>query len=115
MKKFAVDISTDNHGNINYPIEITSTLKIYNLGVIDYKRAGFHSSSNIYPIGFKAVRDHQSCVKANGRAHYTCEILEQNDKPVFKVTSSEFPHDAVVKDSCSGAWMVFANKINELT
>ena len=115
LKKLAVDIQTDNQGNITYPIEITATLKILNLGFIDFKRPGFHSSSNIYPIGYKATRDHQSCVKPNGRAHYTCEILEQNDKPVFRVTSSEFPNDSVVKDSCSGAWMVFANKINELS
>ena len=98
-----------------YPIEITQTLKVLNLGVIDWTRPLFHTSSNIYPIGFKSIRDHQSCKVISGRAKYTCEVLCRDDKPVFRVTSSEFPEMPVEKDSASGAWMFFAKKINDLT
>jgi len=44
-----------------------------------------------------------------------CEVLEKDDKPLFRVTSSEYPDEPIIKDSASGAWMFFANKINDLT
>jgi hypothetical protein len=36
LKISAFAVQTDKEGNIVYPIEITGTLKILNLGVIDY-------------------------------------------------------------------------------
>lgn len=43
FKASACTIKTDVNGNIVYPIEITGTLRILNLGTIDYKRKLFHT------------------------------------------------------------------------
>ena len=112
LNKFRIQLSCDPNGNIIYPIEITQSLRIESLGVIDYGRPMFHTASNIYPIGYRSVRDHQSCKNPNTRAQYFCEVLERDNRPLFKVTCSDYPDDPIEKDSCSGCWMFFANKIN---
>lgn len=48
----AVKFDRDNRGDVMYPIFVSPTLKIMNLGVIDYQRPFFHSNRNIFPIGY---------------------------------------------------------------
>ena len=60
VKAAACTVKIDVEGNIVYPIEITGTLRILNLGVVDYSRKLFHTSTNIFPIGYKSIREHQS-------------------------------------------------------
>jgi hypothetical protein len=43
-----------------------------------------------------------------------CEILDGGKKPVFKVTSSEFQDEPLIKDSASGCWLEIVKKIELL-
>jgi hypothetical protein len=62
-KKFTkVNIERDLEGNIIYPIVITPTLSILNLGIVDWERPAYHSEKNIFPIGFKSLRRNTSMV-----------------------------------------------------
>ncbi len=62
-KKFTkVNVERDLEGNIVYPIQISPTLQILNLGIIEWERPAYHSEKNIFPIGFKAVRKNTSMV-----------------------------------------------------
>ena len=109
-----VNIRTDSTGNIIYPIEVTGTLKVLNLGQIEYSRPAFHTHSNIFPIGYVAIREHASMYQIGQKASYQCEVIDDGSKPVFKVTCSEAPHNPVERDTASGAWLEFVKKINQL-
>ena len=109
-----MNVRTDEQGNIIYPIAVTGTLKILNLGVIDPSRTLFHSVANIFPIGFKSVREAASILEVGKRAEYTCEVLDDGSKPMFKVTCSEDPHNPIIRDSASGAWLDFVKRTNEI-
>ena len=112
--KYRVNIETDEDGNIKYPLIIHQSLRIMDLGYVDYERPWYHTQSNIFPIGFKSVRTHSSMISLGQRADYTCEILDGGDKPQFRVTSSEDPDNSVTRDSTSGCWLEFAKKIEEI-
>ena len=114
LKASNLNVRTDESGNIIYPISVTGTLKIMNLGRVDYTRNLFHSASNIFPIGFKSVREAQSILEIGKRADFTCEVLDDGQKPMFKVTCSEEPHNPVIKDSASGAWLEFVKRTNDI-
>ena len=104
----------DEAGNIVYPIVVTGTLKILSLGTIDPHRNLFHSASNIFPIGFRSVREAAGIKEIGRRADYTCEILDDGSKPMFKVTCSEEPDNPVIRDSASGAWLDFVKRTNDI-
>lgn len=106
-----MNIDTDDEGNIKYPIIIHQSLKILDLGSIESDRQFYHTSSNIFPIGFTSIRIHSSINDVGGRAEYTCEILDGGEKPMFKVTSSEDPENPIMRESTSGCWLEFAKKI----
>ena len=110
------EIPRDKDGSIIYPINISSTLQILNLGTIDFKRDAFHSSRNIFPIGYKCVRVAPSMFdRANKRANYICEILDGGDKgPIFRVTSEEDSKNPIIRDASSAAWIEIMRKVNEL-
>ena len=114
--KFAVP--KDNDGNIIYPIVINNSLTILNLGEIDLNRPNYQSGRNIFPIGFKSIREHSSIFHAKERIEYLCEILDGGAKPLFRVTPMQerVPMDehAIIRDSCTGCWIVICNRVNEL-
>ena len=77
QKRFTkINIERDLEGNIIYPIVVTPQLKILNLGYVDYERHFYHSEKNIFPIGWKSVREGTSCFNMNKREKYVCEILD---------------------------------------
>jgi len=115
VKAANIAVKTNSEGQIVYPITITGTLKILNLGQVEWSRGNFHTGSNIFTIGFKSVRDHQSMFTIGARANYTCEILDGGKGPLFKVTCSEDPSNPIIKDTASGVWVEFCRKINETT
>ena len=108
------NVPRDTNGNIIYPIIINNNLKILNLGTIVYNNKNYHSEKNIFPIGFKSVREHQSMFSLQNRAEYTCEILDGGAKPQYKLTSNEDVNNPIIKDSSTGCWNVVGNRINEL-
>ena len=99
---------------VNKSIIINNNLRILNLGTIVYNNKNYHSEKNIFPIGFKSVREHQSMFSLQNRAEYTCEILDGGAKPQYKLTSNEDVNNPIIKDSSTGCWNVVGNRINEL-
>ncbi len=61
------------------------SLTIQSIGTVSDK-VGFHTLAVIYPVGYSARRRFASI---KGRGEFICEIVEQNDSPLFKITSSE--------------------------
>ena len=101
----SIKVDFDEEGNVKYPIIVTGSLKILNLGIVDWERPNYHSVRNIFPIGFKSVRDYQSMFFPNKRCDYVCEILDGGNSPLFKVTSMEDPDNPIIRDASSGAWI----------
>jgi hypothetical protein len=105
-------INKDEEGNIIYPIIINSSLQILNLGVIESQRPNYHTEKNLFPIGFKSVREHSSMLKLGERALYTCEILDGGSKPSYKLTPHEDPENPIIRESSTGCWVsLFINCI----
>jgi hypothetical protein len=100
-------INKDEDGNIIYPIVINSSLQILNLGTVEYQRSNFHTEKNLFPIGFKSIREHSSMLKLGERALYICEILDGGNKPIYKLTPHEDPENPIVKESSTGCWVNF--------
>lgn len=64
-----------------YPIIINSSLQILDLGVVEYERPQYHSEKNLFPIGFKSMREHNSQRRLGERCQYICEITDGGLKP----------------------------------
>ena len=109
-----LNIQRDEEGNIIYPIIISNSLKILNLGKIVYNNKNYHSEKNIFPIGYKSVREHQSMFNLQKRAEYICEILDGGVKPLYKITSTEDMEHPIIGDSSTFCWNYIGNAINEL-
>ena len=114
VKQEKFGVKKDINGNIIYPILISNNLRILNLGTIVHDNKNYHSEKNIFPIGYKSVREHTSMFSLDRRAEYTCEILNGGQKPQYKVTSSEDPDHPIIKDSSTACWSVVGNAINKL-
>ena len=114
LKQEKFGVKRDENGNIIYPVIISNNLKILNLGTIVHDNKNYHSEKNIFPIGYKSVREHTSMFSLDRRAEYTCEILDGGPKPQYKVTSSEDPEHPIIKDSSTACWSVVGNAINKL-
>jgi hypothetical protein len=89
-------------------------LHILNLGEIEYESPYYHTEKNLFPKGFKSLREHSSMFKLGERAHYTSEILDGGLKPMYKLIPHEDPDHPIIKESSTGCWIVVCNKINEL-
>ena len=110
-KKFAIE--KDDKGKLIFPISVSPSLTILDIGKID-SRPNYHSEKNIFPIGFKSVREHPSMINPKERGYYTCEILDGGDKPIFKLTSHDDSSNPIIKDTCTGCWIVVCNRINDI-
>lgn len=53
-------------------------------------------------------------IKFNLKAEYHCEIIKGDNNPLFKVTSSEFPNNPIIRDSTTGCWIVICKRVNEI-
>ncbi len=102
-------INRDENGNILYPINVNSSLKILNIGKICWEKQAYHSEKNLFPIGFNSVREHSSIKKLGDRALYTCEILDGGNKPIYKITPHEDPDNPIIKESSTGCWVKLRN------
>jgi hypothetical protein len=101
------EVKRDENGNIIYPIFINSSLQILNLGEIVYERISFHSEKNLFPVGFKSIREHSSMFKLGERTQYICEILNGGNKPLYKLTPIDDPENPIIKESSTGCWVIF--------
>lgn len=100
-----LNVNKDENGNIIYPVNINSSLKILNFGKICWDKPAYHSEKNLFPIGFKSVREHASMKRLGERALYTCEILDGGNKPLYKIIPHEDPQNVIIKESSTGCWV----------
>jgi len=110
----AIKIDYNEEGNVKYPIMVTGSLKILNLGVVEHERLSFHSARNIFPIGYKSIREQQSMFFPNKRCEYMCEILDGGDGPVYRVTPLDDPENPITRDASSAVWVEICTRINTL-
>lgn len=114
-KKFTrINVERDLEGNIVYPIVVSPTLQILNLGVVDYERSNYHSEKNIFPVGWKSLRRSTSMFELGKTDTYICEILDGGSKPLFKVTAESDRQNPIMQSSSSGVWIQICTRINEL-
>ena len=95
------------------PYQVSASLKLVHVGVI-HKSDYYHAEHNMFPVGFKTIRTHNSMLQRNVKTEYTCEILDGGEKPIYKVTCAEDPANPIVRDSSTGCWIYVCNKINEI-
>ena len=95
------------------PYQVSASLKLVHVGVI-HASEHYHSEHNLFPVGFKTIRTHNSMNHRNVKTEYTCEILDGGDKPIYKITCAEDPTNPIVRDSSTGCWIYVCNKINEI-
>ncbi len=104
----------DESGEIIYPVNISSALTIINFGTIEYERINYHSEKNFFPIGYISLREHISMINPPNRCLYTCEIFDGGLRPIFQLTCHDDPSHPIVKDSCTGCWIVVCSRINDI-
>jgi len=93
------------------PLYLGSTLCIVALGKINTKSEHFHTNRHIYPVGFRSTRKYFSILREGEKMVYRNEIVEQDGKPVFRITSAEFPDLLVENSSARGAWRDIVRRV----
>ena len=94
---------------------INNSLSIECLGTLDWNKPLYHTEKNLFPIGFKSMREHLSLVNPGERCQYMCEILDGGSKPLYKVTSMDEPNNPIMKDSSTGCWIDICKKLNDIS
>lgn len=109
------DIKRDEKGDPVYPLVLGGVLTIETLGEIVTNDAcgNFHNDKYIWPLGFKSTREYISTLDPNVRTRYTCEILQANKQPLFRITPADDAANPVVAKSASQAWTKILERINE--
>lgn len=106
------DVRLGDDGRPQYPIQLTSTAYIADLGRIVTDRAGFHTERYIYPAGFRSSRLYASTLDPTKRTRYTCEILDVGDQmPLFRVTMDENPDCTYEGNSPTSPWNLIVQQV----
>jgi hypothetical protein len=72
----------------------------------------FHKKSYIYPIGFTSTKSWLSSVDPTKKCEHTCEIIDDGDRPMFRVTASDRPLSPITKTTPGGAWNAIKKRVN---
>jgi hypothetical protein len=112
-KKAKFELNRDKDGNIKFPININPSLILVATGEIN-TNPNYHSEHNLFPIGYISIRTHASMFTRGVRARYTCEILEGDGKPLYRVTPEEDPSNPITRESSTGCWVYICNRVNQL-
>ena len=85
-------------------------------GEVEFGHEAFHNRTHIFPKCLRTRRCYWSMRKYNTRAIYDCEILDEGDKPTFKITSFDRGFEPLVirTKSAPDAWNQVHWRINEL-
>lgn len=91
-------------GTPKMPLQL-GVLTIESLGVIEYKRPGFHTERTLYPIGYRSLRRYLSLVHTDQQCNYICEVVDVGDAtPKFRVTCVDDTSLSFLGESPSAAW-----------
>ena len=111
--KKEIKVEQDDKGNFKYPIKVSGSLTILNLGKIEHEREQYHTKNNLFPIGYKIQREAGSMFKRGKKASYICEILDDGDKPKDRITCKE-PTYEIEKTSSTACWLEVTTRIKKL-
>ncbi|KAK8837464.1 choline dehydrogenase 6 [Tritrichomonas musculus] len=107
-------VKYDSDGSLIYPIKLTESLSLLNLGQIVNDRPGFRTESYIYPAGFKSSRLYNSVLDPPRRVRYINEIVDTGDKsPLFTVTMEGHPEIRFQGTTPSGPWSNLIDAVKE--
>jgi chromodomain-helicase-DNA-binding protein 7 len=91
---------------VTFPVNITPSSQILELGKILPYRDGFHTERYIYPAGFKSSRLFASVKHPDDRIMWISEIADiGKKKPLFKVYSLDQPNICFSGDTPSKPWV----------
>lgn len=79
-------ISVDESGCPIYPITMSNSLSLYDLGTIIHDRPGYNTENWIYPAGYISTRIYGHMMEPGRKCVYTCKIVECGDFPRFANT-----------------------------
>jgi len=92
-------------GEIVFPLMITPSSWIINIGTVVYDRPGWHTSRYIYPAGFKSCKLYASVTHPDERVNWISEIVDTGKKnPLFKVYMEDNPKICYQAESPSSPW-----------
>ncbi|KAG0828116.1 hypothetical protein G6F29_007809 [Rhizopus arrhizus] len=100
-------------GSIQLPVQIAS-LKVIDLGRIEYERPSFHNERYIFPIGYTAERTYMSMVDPSNQTVYTCKVEDSSDGPLFTLWSADAPDQCLSAKTATGVWALVIKKVNEV-
>ena len=125
-------------GQLVLPHWLTGGLTVYALGAVDARcqfvdeRDG-ERGVHLAPVGYRAVRVHQSFIDPNRMARYLCEVVEaprevkgeeggalqsslfSSSSVQFRLTSSDCPDVPLVSHSPHALWGMVSNLIFDMT
>jgi hypothetical protein len=97
------------------PVLARGGASVHSLGTIVYDRSLFHNEKYIWPVGFRSSRELPSLLDP-GRVKmttYVSEIIDGGKQPMYRVTPSDAPNEAVVHSAPSGCWRVILGRIKQ--
>jgi hypothetical protein len=101
-------------GEPKFPLILSGgELTILSLGEV-IPRAPFVNEKHIWPVGYRSIRVFASMTSPSTRVKYHCEIINVDDKPVFRVTPEDEPENAISSSSPSGAWREVLKRITDM-
>ncbi|VDP94256.1 unnamed protein product, partial [Echinostoma caproni] len=122
-----VYISRDENTQVGSVIHEEDRTSVVRIGTVYLQSVGqllphqiesgyFHARRYIYPVGFRSTRIYWSMRKPKSRARYVCEILENDGKPLFRITviDKDMDDETFTHETCSGVWRCVLTKIEQL-
>jgi chromodomain-helicase-DNA-binding protein 7 len=107
-------IRCNGNGAPVFPIHLTPTSYVIDLGHIVSDRPGFHNERFIYPAGFKSSRLHTSTLDPLCKVRYTSEILDTGrEMPLFRVTMDDHPEISFEGNSPNSPWNLLGKTVLE--
>lgn len=103
----------DATGAFILPLDVSGTT-VLSLGTVEWQREAFHSKAYIWPIGFHTVRRFVSLRDVESKVDYHCEIIDGGTKPLFRVSPSDAPDEAVTEPTATAAWKIVMAKVNDV-
>jgi hypothetical protein len=104
-------LPTNSEGKVVFPIHL-GVLSILQLGTVVYNKPGFHSTSYIWPIGFKSTRQYASMKDPERKTTYFNEIIDNGDAPIFRVSAEDDLENPIDAPSPTAAWKTIIERVN---
>ncbi|EAX91638.1 F/Y-rich N-terminus family protein [Trichomonas vaginalis G3] len=89
----------------SYPIQVTESAQILNIGTVIYDRPAFHSDRYIYPAGYKSCKLAPSLQDPDHRVRWISEIVDTGaDAPTFRVYQEDNPNEVFNGATPTAPW-----------